>query len=50
MDTDDLKYIKDHVKPDDLAAFLKDYKVMDPVLLVVGSFHVALLSSWIFGI
>ncbi|KAM3309248.1 protein disulfide-isomerase [Capsicum chacoense] len=26
MDTDDLKYIKDHVKPDDLAAFLKDYK------------------------
>ncbi|CAN4101833.1 unnamed protein product [Withania somnifera] len=26
MDTDDQKYIKDHVEPDSLAAFFKDYK------------------------
>ncbi|KAJ8553065.1 hypothetical protein K7X08_020458 [Anisodus acutangulus] len=26
MDTDDQKYVKDHVEPDAIAAFLKDYK------------------------
>ncbi|KAK4363729.1 hypothetical protein RND71_018970 [Anisodus tanguticus] len=42
VDTDDQKYVKDHVEPDAIAAFLKDYKVMSPILLVVRSFHVAL--------
>lgn len=50
MGTDDQKYLKDHVEPDAIAAWLKDYKVMSHVLSVVGSFHVALVSSWIFGI
>lgn len=32
MDNDDQKYVKDHVEPDAIAAYLKDYKVMHPPL------------------
>lgn len=47
IEIDNPKYIKNHVKLDDLTTFLKDYKVRSHVLLVVGSFDVALVSSCI---
>lgn len=34
MDADEQKYIKDHVEPDAIAAYLKDYKVMHPLLFL----------------
>lgn len=34
MDNDEQKYIKDHVEPDAIAAYLKDYKVIYPLLFL----------------